>query len=223
MKKNILLLLAILICTEIHAQVPGYKGKKFMLGYTMQMAPNLHDWAISDGKLPFHLHAKHIFNAEYVVGRHTTAALEGGFMRYKRTLWRSGETGDMYLNGAFFGASINFFGNSLAPIGNYFSLNVQRMYFNANDERGITRAYNSTERNAITGKFNVMAMGIGIGTRRVFGDAVVADIGVGSGLSYSTFTEGNILKHEDTRTTVGQIILFRHILNYKIGISGLLF
>ena len=234
-------------CTSLKAQIPGYMGKRFTLSYNAYMAPNL--GAIlglndvnREVKIPLRLNTKHIIEADYVIGRRVSAGFELGFMRHNvpyiyevhsivdpqyQSYRSTSQLGNVDLNGFAVGINFKFYDlfskNTLAPLGSYLVLNVQRLSYNLTDELGAANKEfisDTVKAIPVTAKNSGFMFGIGFGTKRIYYNKVTLDFSLNSGIAV-------ILPKEESAPGAGDIIteyaLSRHFLMYKIGIGGLLF
>lgn len=153
MKKKILLILSFFLLTNLFAQVPGYMGKRFSIGYSNYFLPSgLGPGANAESSEPLTtigLNTTHCLNMEYIIKSRTNICLslqtaktgmtpgEMGFSSYNgynsydyyTVTYNPKPYKPMQIRAINFGIGFKFFqSGSLAPIGKYKKLELLFMF-----------------------------------------------------------------------------------------------
>lgn len=145
MKKFLIAIVAVLMFQASYSQVPGYVGRKFSVKLGTSFIPAFFNpvyVATGDegGTIGFYgLFARYNFNFDYVVSRRQTIGLAVQFAPAAKYLYvqdgmGNGAQGLMGVNGYNVGVYFrHFFGRYVAPVGNYYKLEIGGHIYQLND------------------------------------------------------------------------------------------
>jgi hypothetical protein len=225
-EKVITLAFTVLICffqlTYANAQVPGYMGKKFILSYCPSITPNVTEFTNSSD-LPLKIYTKHVFQADYTIGRNMEIGLHAGFMRHKAAIEITPKNVVWWkFNGYNVGANLKmhlFNDNPVAPLGSFVKLNFQRLQYTLIDEYGVYEEDTSMPKR-VEYTYGGYGVGIGVGVRRIFNDKITLEAGFDGNIVLIPDTNSN---NDDYNSDASYFIFSKNFLTYNVGVGVLLF
>ena len=99
MKTNYFFIIALFFCLNTTAQVPGYMGRRFSVGYSNDFAPRIAGLCLTDGKVSENrsFNATHCFDIDYALSRRLS--LCAAFQYSKMDFLVGGKDNPMYVEG----------------------------------------------------------------------------------------------------------------------------
>ena len=208
MKKHLLILCFLLTAIAAQAQVPGYRGKRFMLGYAV--VPTVNYSGIEEKGV--FIYPAHVGRIEYVLTRKASAGL----------VYQTASVPNPNRSVSDFKYNIiaidirSTMGshNAVAPLGSY--VNAKLLY----GMYHIQFAYDNE-----IDKVGGIGFGIGLGRTRIFLNRIVMDLGGELMLTPNSFMGGMYLPKESAWNSaiVSEITSTNNLLTFRLGVSGLLF
>lgn len=192
MKKILLLIFFALTVQFSQAQIPGYRGQRFMASYNFNLGFSfIPAWSTQLGAFP-----RHGLNVDYVIGRRTMIGIGYEYLHAKLDskaspsyLVESDDYGfnqhSMDFSNHNFGVNLTFFskeGGTVAPLGGYVKLKLYYCTYNVNqrvdivtyptgDFGYINQTYNKQS------VYNNIGFGLGYGSIRIIANHVTLDFG----------------------------------------------
>ena len=215
--KKALYIILILFPFLARAQAPGYQGKRFIVSYNMDVAPNLTYIYLNSGTqaVPLQVFLNHHLNVEYVLWRRFSIAADLSYSHNQPAILDSGKRADVTTT--TLGLNFIFYPNhhnTIAPVGNYFKL---RVFEGSAIASGLL--FDDATNAVANEKTNqeISGFGIGFGNNLVVHNRVVLTASIDMDL-YMPFTnnvplEGDVESH----------LLTSYLFYLKLGIGGLLF
>ncbi len=177
-KKSLLFLILFSIAGIVQSQnVPGYLGKKGFLDYNFT-AP------FFTLLPPSYSNFIHSFNFNYVVRRRAHVGLSYDFFSLKKT------NDDEFnfsgtLKGNSFGINFDWYSKrAIAPIGRYFRFEGKYLFGNYNRV-----TWNGTQFITEEKEYTMPVIAFGLGTRRIFFDRLVYNVGGSIGYAFASSEE----------------------------------
>lgn len=231
-------ILFFLLCLALYvnAQVPGYLGKRFSLGYDMQASPpGMSNFNTMEGNLVFTADGinfkgepnslwkpqlKHSILAEYVVSKRL--ALHTGYQFYRFAVPSNYEN-DVAVQDSFyrvrnggirFGFSVSR-KNYFAPQGKYFSMDFQMI----NEQLINYVSQTETE----VGKGTLWGINMDWGVKRILYDKLILDYAFGIGMTYTTSRTFQYSRFEEDLSDIGYVHFAFNFIHFKGGVRYLLF
>jgi hypothetical protein len=228
MKK--IFLFIFLLPALLKAQVPGYEGKRFILSYNLDVLSNLsYIYGHTEVALPVQILFNNHLNAEYVLGRRFSLALDGAYSRNKVFITEGNAT----VNTGTYGLNVIFYPNNhntLAPVGNYFKIRL--FTGNATATGNIINNSSDYYGNPITvvtpeqTNLNINGFGIGFGNNMIINNHIVLTASVDMdynilGLNANKVPQG--ASYQELTYNIQDHVLASYLFYFKLGIGGLLF
>lgn len=246
MKRFFCFLIGIFILiTGADAQVPGYQGKRFMAGYSMNIIPNyLRIMGDYDQYKSSFVDLRHSLNAEYIIARKLVLGADLEFPSieynyysldysnnsnyYNNNSNNEDELKTISISGISYGIHFTSYGvfsnNPVAPVGDY----LRFKFFNINYSTGLPdeEEYLTAEAKPVTKPFSTFGVGIGYGQTRVFFNKALLDVGFETAwlTKNSSFTpndKSNGLTFPENESL--RALFWDYFVTFKIGASGIFF
>jgi len=204
LKKIILFLIVLTFAFNGKSQnVPGYLGKRAFLDYNFT-SPFLTFLP------PSYTNFIHNFQFNYVIRRRSQIGLNYDFFSLKET-----NDDDFSFDGKLKGSSIGinfdwYNRRAIAPIGRYFRLEAKYLFGNYTHTFWNGTNFETEER-----KYTVPTFAFGLGTRRVFFDRMVYNVGGSVGYA--------ILNADEKSSNALDLMRFTYFWRMHMGIGILLF
>jgi len=215
--KNILIIILMLLPVISKAQVPGYQGKRFILSYNLDVAPNLtYIYVNLSNPVPFQVFSNHHLNVEYVLWRRFSIGADVSFSQNNPAILDSGNKA--HVTTSTFGLNFIFYPNhqnTIAPVGNYFKIRV--FEGNANSSGLIINGNTNTWENDHTPIQKIYGFGIGFGNNLIVHNNIVLTASINMDLYLSS--TNSVPLEEDVESH----LLTSYLFYLKLGIGGLLF
>jgi len=215
----------------LKAQVPGYEGKRFIVSYNLDVLPNLAYVYLNlgDNPLPVQVLFNNHINAEYVLGRRFSLAVDASYSRNKTFL----TDGNATVNTGTYGLNCIFYpdhDNTLAPVGNYFKIRIftgsatasGNIVSNTFDDNGYPVTLTVPEQTNLS----IQGFGIGFGNNMILHNHIVLTASVDLDYNVLTFNANKIQQgasYQELTYDVQNHILDSYLFYFKLGIGGLLF
>lgn len=224
------------------AQVPGYLGKRFMVGYGLFINTNFDRiYGNSDKDHSAFFRFRHNFTADFVTGRKSVVGIDVDlnkiFYRYtayeRDTNAPAGKQQTEYLekatiSGISYGIHYTTYGifknNPVAPLGDYLRFKLFWLGYTTNSMEG-----ESVEHGKPVLKekqFSTPGLSVGYGQTRVLFDAAVLDFGLE--WSWLLKNKNYISVGDNSNLTNAEYsaldeLFWYYFVNFRIGVSGLIF
>ena len=232
-KKFPVLLLVVFTAINVHAQVNGYLGKRLIIGYHFISGINFDQIRNTSETGPYFL-LKHEVNIDYITGKKTIVGLEGGYstMSYSNiapSFFPNPVGTSMDVKFFYYGLNIKrFFSSSPdAPVGGYikFKAGILEHTYSITEVQNNKPIVSTTPSPQYSSQKYI---GFGYGKMRVYHDWLILDMGIelnffpGSGSNFIPLLDGQKNLLEDTEKETMHRIAQNSLINYYIGIEGLL-
>jgi hypothetical protein len=243
LKKIFLIIIAIFITINAaNAQVPGYLGKRFMVGYGLFINTNfdrIYGNADKDHSAFFRF--RHNFTMDFVTGRKSVVGvdidLNNIYYRYNAyeidTTASFGNRQKEYqekatIFGIGYGIHYTTYGifknNPVAPLGDYLRFKLFFLGYTTNSQEGVYALQGKPELKE--SQFSTPGISLGYGQTRVLFDAAVLDYGIEwswllKNKKYITIGENS--KISGTEASALSELFWYYFVNFRVGISGLIF
>lgn len=204
LKKPLLFLIVLcLACSANSQNVPGYLGKKAFLDYNFTSP-------LFTVLPPSYSNFIHSFNLNYVIRRRTQLGVSYDFFSLKET------NDDEYkfdgtLKGNSFGINIDWYNKrSIAPLGRYFRLEGKYLF---GDYESVF--WNGAQFVKEDKTYAIPVIAMGLGTRRIFFDRIVYNVGGSIGYPFAN--------EEEKKSNALQLLRYTYFWRMHMGIGILLF
>lgn len=215
-----------LIVTGIHAQVPGYLGKRASLGcrlYTNPGFPGSSNFRQPEAER-IYLHTRHHLEADWVISRRASLGINGGWCRNGISEYTSVTQQEAHITIQSFSGGIHlrryFFlrrGN-IAPLGPYLEAQVAILHFIMRNPDGDFFHDGRTD----LGSRNNLYFSVAWGRNYLLKDALLLSFGMQGGIVESNGWLGNI-RASEYDYEVADRMRSSYRINFHIGVAGLLF
>lgn len=207
----------------LHAQVPGYLGKRTPISLNLSSFPAIRFSKLEDGRLPFNLRAG--LSLEHVFSRRFSLILESSYLRsqfdYAQPV--AVQDGAARLQGvvASLGARLYSFkrvGN-IAPLGPYQQLELIFTHYQATD---LDHRFYPDGRSRLAA-FQDLGLLFSMGTQRIFHDHYTYTLGLQVGTVMGLFNNTEVEQLLYLKETATDRVQGYFFVNVRLGVGVLLF
>lgn len=203
-------------------QVPGFEGKRAMLGATVSVFPAIRPRARGQDSV-LRVNVRWGVEAEYILSRRVS--IGASYKHLETRFWYEipggNGLGRIHAHDAgVFVKTYNFFrrGN-IAPIGIYQKLEVLAMRYRATD---VDRKFFSDGRDNL-GRYTDLGIILAVGTQRVWARRIVTNIGIQFGTVLGVLNKEGTERQQEIKSFATERLQGHYFANLNIGVNILLF